>query len=101
MNFDWATFLVHRLPDLWQRTGEHLILTGVSTGIAILIGIPLGILAARTRWLRGPLLGMASILQTIPSLAMLALLLALFQQIGTLPAIIALTLYALLPIVRN
>lgn len=101
MNSDWASFLVERLPDLWQRTGEHLILTAVPTAIAIAIGVPLGILAARTRWLRGPLLGMAGILQTIPSLAMLALLLALLQQIGSLPAIIALTLYALLPIVRN
>lgn len=90
-----------RLPELWLRTGEHLILTGLSTGFAIALGIPLGVLAARVTWLRNPLLGAVGILQTVPSLAMLAFLLALLERIGALPAIIALTLYALLPIVRN
>jgi osmoprotectant transport system permease protein len=97
----WLAFVSERLPELWLRTGEHLMLTGVSTGIAIFIGVPLGILAARMRWLRSPLTGAVGILQTIPSLAMLAILLALLQKIGALPAIIALILYALLPIVRN
>jgi osmoprotectant transport system permease protein len=97
----WLGFVSARLPELWLRTGEHLVLTGVSTGLAILIGIPLGIGAARIGWLRGPLIGGVGILQTIPSLAMLAILLALLQKIGAVPAIIALTLYALLPIVRN
>ncbi len=94
-------FASQRLPELWLRTGEHLVLTGVSTGLAILIGIPLGICAARVWWLRGPVAGGVGILQTIPSLAMLAILLSLLQKIGAIPAIIALTLYALLPIVRN
>ena len=97
----WIAFVSERLPELWLRTGEHLMLTGVSTGIAILIGIPLGICAARIWWLRGPLTGGVGILQTIPSLAMLAILLAMLQKIGAIPAIIALTMYALLPIVRN
>ncbi len=97
----WMAFVSERLPELWLRIGEHLMLTGVSTGMAILIGIPVGICAARIRWLRGPLTGGVGILQTIPSLALLAILLALLQKIGALPAIIALTLYALLPIVRN
>jgi osmoprotectant transport system permease protein len=96
----WS-FVEARLPELALRTGEHLILTGVSTGAAIVVGIPLGILAGRHVGLRGAVLGTVGILQTIPSLAMLALLLALLQEIGVLPAIIALTLYALLPIVRN
>lgn len=87
--------------ELWLRTGQHIMLTGVSTLLAIAIGIPLGIFAVRqARAERGVLAGVG-ILQTVPSLAMLALLLALLQQIGALPAIIALTLYALLPIVRN
>ena len=68
---------------------------------AVLLGIPLGILAFYRPGLRGPLLGIVSILQTIPSLAMLVILLALFQKIGVIPAIVALILYALLPIVRN
>jgi len=90
-----------RLPELWLRTGEHVILTGVSTGSAILLGIPLGILAAKVSAVRGTVMGAVGILQTVPSLAMLAFLLALLERIGALPAIIALTLYALLPIVRN
>ena len=97
----WLKFLGERLPELGLRTGEHLMLTGVSTGIAILLGIPLGVCAARVRWLRGPVTGSVSILQTIPSLAMLAILLAMLHKIGVIPAIIALILYALLPIVRN
>jgi len=87
--------------ELWLRTGQHIMLTGVSTLIAIAIGIPLGVFAAKRGWAERPLLAGVGILQTVPSLAMLALLLAVLQQIGALPAIIALTLYALLPIVRN
>lgn len=90
-----------RLPELWLRTGEHLMLTWVSTVGAIIIGIPLGILVFKKRWLRNPVLSTVGILQTIPSLAMLAFLLALLQKIGVIPALIALILYALLPIVRN
>lgn len=97
----WTALVVDHLPELWLRTVQHLMLTGVSTGLAILIGIPSGILAFRARWIRGPIVSTAGILQTIPSLAMLTLLLALLHKIGALPAIVALTLYALLPIVRN
>lgn len=96
-----TTYIADRLPELWQRTGEHIMLTGCSTSAAILIGIPLGILMFRNAWLRSPGLGGVGILQTVPSLAMLVFLLALLQKIGVLPALIALTLYALLPIVRN
>ncbi len=101
MEISAITFIIDRLPELWLRTGEHLILTGVSTMVAILVGIPLGILASRAAKLRGAILGSIGILQTVPSLAMLAILLALLHKIGALPAIIALILYALLPIVRN
>ena len=96
-----SQLIAERLPELWLRTGEHLILTGASTSIAIVLGVPLGILAARVRSLRGTVMGAVGILQTVPSLAMLAFLLALLDKIGAVPAIIALTLYALLPIVRN
>jgi len=97
----WFLFAYDRLGELLFRTGEHLMLAGVSTVLAILIGVPLGICAARLGWFRGIITGSVGILQTIPSLAMLAILLAFLQKIGTLPAIIALILYALLPIVRN
>jgi osmoprotectant transport system permease protein len=95
------TYITDRLPELWLRLGEHLLLTGCSTIAAMFIGIPLGIYLFRKPWLRNPVLGIAGILQTIPSLAMLAFLLTLLQTIGAWPAIIALTLYALLPILRN
>ena len=94
-------YITERLPELWLRTGEHLILTGCSTMAALFIGIPLGILVFRNSWLRGPVMGIIGTLQTIPSLAMLVFLLALLNKIGATPALIALTLYALLPIVRN
>lgn len=101
MNAEWTTFLADRLPELWLRIGQHLVLTGVSVAFAILIGVPLGIVAGRVAWLRSLIVGAAGVLQTIPSLAMLTLLLALLQRIGAVPAILALTLYCLLPIVRN
>lgn len=97
----WFEFAAERLPELWFRTGEHLVLTGVSTGLAIGIGIPLGVLAASTSWLRSSVLGTIGIFQTIPSLALLAILLAATGKIGAVPAVVALVVYALLPIVRN
>ncbi len=95
------SYVLERLPELWLRTGEHLMLTGCSTLAAMFIGIPVGILLYRSKWLRGPVMGVVGILQTIPSLAMLVFLLALLNKIGAIPALIALTLYALLPIARN
>lgn len=93
--------LQERLPELWLRLGEHIVLTGTATFLAMALGLPLGILAARHRMLENGITGMASILQTIPSLAMLAFLLAILNRIGFVPAITALTLYALLPVVRG
>lgn len=102
MNLDAVvSYVAERLPELWLRTGEHLMLTGCSTLAAMFIGIPAGILLFRATYLRGLLMGVIGILQTIPSLAMLVFLLALLKKIGVLPALIALTLYALLPIARN
>lgn len=98
---EWLQFVASRLPGLWLRTGEHILLTGGSTLIAIALGLPLGVAASRLPRLQGLITGIVGIVQTIPSLAMLAILLALLNRIGTTPAIIALVLYALLPIVRN
>lgn len=88
-------------PDLWQLTRQHLVLVAVSVGVAILIGVPLAILVFSRVRLRAAVLGIASILQTVPSLALLAVLISLLGAIGALPALIALTLYSLLPIMRN
>jgi len=91
------------LADVLARTWEHLGLVGVSMAIAIAIGVPTGILLTRRGTLRGPVLGGVNVLQTVPSLALLGLLipLPLIGGIGARPAIVALVAYALLPIIRN
>ena len=88
----------------WQRlqvtTAEHLYLVGISLFLAILIAIPLGIIAAKVPFIEQVVIGGVGILQTIPSLALLVFMIPLFG-IGALPAMAALFLYSLLPIVRN
>lgn len=85
---------------IYVRTIEHLSLVGVSLILAILAGIPLGVLATQNKFMGQLLLGINGIVQTIPSLALLCLLIPFFG-IGPKPATIALFLYALLPIVRG
>jgi len=86
--------------ELAKLTGEHLSLVVVSLTVAVLVGLPLGILAARRpRFAQLELIGVG-LLQTIPALALLAFMIPLFG-IGRVPALVALCLYALLPIVRN
>ena len=97
---EWVTFVGQRLPELQQKLLEHLILTSISTAVAVAIGLPLGVLILRWTSLRSLVLSFANAVQTIPSLAMLAFLLPFFG-IGVRPDLVALTLYALLPIVRN
>jgi osmoprotectant transport system permease protein len=87
------------LPEYFQG---HLILTLSAMAVGTVISVPLGIWAAQSSRVRTPLLTTVSIIQTIPSLAILALIVALTGgRIGFLPAFIALTLYCMLPIVRN
>ncbi|MEW6442476.1 MAG: glycine betaine ABC transporter substrate-binding protein [bacterium] len=88
------------LPNLITRTGEHLSLVGISLGTAVVTSIPLGILAARFPGWGRLILGTAGIIQTVPSLALLVFMIPLLG-IGSAPAILALFLYSLLPIVRN
>lgn len=88
-------------PDLWRLTGEHLLLVFGSLAAAILVGLPLGVAAARLPRLTQPIFAVMGIVQTVPSLALLAFLISLTHSIGVLPAMIALFLYALLPVVRN
>jgi osmoprotectant transport system permease protein len=89
-----------RVERLWNRTLEHVGLTAWSLLAAIVVAIPLGVAAARWRALAQVILSTASVLQTIPSLALLVFMIPLFG-IGEAPAIAALFLYSLLPIVRN
>jgi osmoprotectant transport system permease protein len=107
-----AEFLTHTLDldvdyrvqnawqRFWQHTIEHMVLVGISLSAAILFAIPLGILAARRERLAHIVLGVTGILQTIPSLALFVFMIPLLG-IGGPPAIMALFLYSLLPIVRN
>jgi len=88
------------LAELAARTREHLLLVGISLGLALLVGLPIGVLGAQLPALGRPLLALCVILQTIPSLALLVFMIPLLG-IGARPAIAALFLYSLLPIVRN
>ena len=96
-------FLIKYAPQIFQLTLEHLFMVSIAIGIAIVISIPLGILITRVTSLRQPILIIANIMQTIPSLALFGLLIPIpkIGGIGTRPAIVALTLYSLLPIIRN
>ena len=96
-HFDWAQVL--------QLTWQHITLVGVAVGLAIIVGVPLGILMTRFPAVAGPLQASATVLLTIPSIALFGLLLPFYsrfgQGLGPLPAITAVFLYSLLPIMRN
>src|SRR5262249_45455383 len=85
---------------LLRLTRQHLFLVAISLGVAVIVAIPLGVLAARQPIAGQAILGVVSILQTVPSLALLVFLIPLLG-IGAKPAMAALFLYSLLPIVRN
>jgi osmoprotectant transport system permease protein len=87
--------------DLGRLTLQHLMLVGVALAVAVVVGVPLGMLAAERPAFEQPVMAVVGVLQTVPSLALLALLIPLLGRIGTAPALVALSLYALLPIVRN
>ena len=89
---DWSALL--------SATVEHIELTALAVALAVVIGVPLGAYLTRERFLAGPVLAVISLIQTVPSVALLGLLIPLLG-IGEKPALLALFLYALLPIVRN
>lgn len=94
--------LQERINELPQLLGGHLLLSMSALVIGILISIPLGVFAARSRRWGGPVLTLASLVQTIPSMALLALMVPILGgMIGFLPAFLALTLYSILPVLRN
>jgi osmoprotectant transport system permease protein len=96
-------FMVQNHDQVLDLTLEHLWLVGISTLLAVLIGIPLGVLIAHWPVLNKPVLASANIIQTIPSLALFGFLLPLpwLGERADRLAILALTLYALLPLIRN
>src|ERR1700749_756588 len=93
-------FMWQQSDKLLTQTLQHIGLTFISLIIAVLVGLPLGIWITRKKQFAGTILGIAGVLQTIPSIALLGFLIPL-AGIGAKPAIIALLLYALLPIIRN
>jgi osmoprotectant transport system permease protein len=93
-------FFLSRLPEIGLLTTEHIRITLISVALAVAIGVPAGIIIARIQRLASPIIGATSVIQTIPSLALLGFMIPLLG-IGVKPAIVALFLYALLPIVRN
>ena len=96
-------FFVENRQEMLLLTGQHLLLVAVSTLTAALVGIPAGIAVARRPGLQRWVLGFANVVQTIPSLALFGFLIPLpyIGGIGSRTALVALVLYALLPIVRN
>ncbi len=96
-------FFMENRGQILELSLEHLWLVGISTLMAVLIGIPLGILSARWPVWNRPVLGTANIIQTIPSLALFGFLLPVpwIGERADRLAILALTLYALLPVIRN
>lgn len=96
-------FILQNRTEVLELTLEHLWMVGASTLLAVIVGIPLGILITRRPALNKPVLGTANIIQTVPSLALFGFLLPV-PWIGARAerlAILALTLYALLPLIRN
>lgn len=88
-------------PDLTKLLAQHVALVLASLALAMVVAVPLGIAAHRHPRVAAPVMAGAGLLQTLPSLAVLAVLIALVGRIGFLPALLALFIYALLPIVRN
>ncbi|PTF79910.1 ABC transporter permease [Staphylococcus chromogenes] len=93
-------FIANNASDLFSKTMEHFYISVIALIIAIIVSVPLGILLTRTKRLAKVSLTVASVLQTIPTLAVLALMIPLFG-VGKVPAIIALFFYVLLPILNN
>jgi len=99
-DFPLTDYFFTHFDVVWERTLEHLTLSGTALGIALLISLPVGLLISRVRFLATPVLGLLGVIYTIPSFALFALLVS-FSGIGAETAIIALTAYALVILVRN
>jgi osmoprotectant transport system permease protein len=96
-------FMIRNRAEVLQLTFEHLALVAIAMTLAVVIGVPLGVALTRRRALERWVLGAANVIQTVPSLALFGFLIPvpLIGGIGGRTAVVALTLYALLPIIRN
>ena len=94
------TYFLEHQPDVWVAIGQHALISAVSLLIALLIAIPLGVLAARSRAIGAPVLGILGTIYTIPSMALLGVL-VLVEGLGFWTAVTALAAYAQMILVRN
>lgn len=98
-------FIQANLEVLLDRTWQHIVLVSIAVGIAILVGVPIGILITQHKRAASLVLYVASVLITIPSIALFGLMIPLLSPIGhgvgPVPAMVAVLLYSLLPIIRN
>jgi osmoprotectant transport system permease protein len=98
-------FILENLPAIGQRTLQHISIVGVAVGLAILTGVPIGVLITQSKRAADIVLYIASMIMTIPSIALFGVMIPLLsligQGIGYLPAVIAVLLYSQLPIIRN
>lgn len=94
------SYLINHFPEVLALLWQHLRLVLEVIGVSLLVGVPLGVLLVRQRWLQGPVMGVLGIIYTIPSLSLFVLLIPIFG-LGTTPAVIALVAYAQLVLVRN
>lgn len=97
---EFLMYFIDRKDQVVNLLLQHLGLTIASVAVAILVGVPLGILITRKKNLSGPIIGLANVIQAVPSLALLGFLIPVFG-IGSTPAIVMVFLYSLLPIVKN
>jgi len=96
----FTVYLWMRRGELGRRTMEHLALTGAALALGIALALPLGLALERRRWLAEPVIRAVGVTQTVPSLALLAFMIPFFG-VGALPAVVALWIYSLFPILRN
>ena len=101
-DYNYLTVFIDRAPTLLTALGEHVFMTIIAVLLGCLVSVPLGIYLNRTKiqWVRSATFTVTNIFQTIPSLAMLGILLPILG-VGLFPAIVALFLYSLLPVLRN
>ena len=97
---EFIDYVVQNHEQIISLFLEHIELTFIAVGLSILIGVPIGILISYVRKLDKPILGLSSVIQAVPSMALLGFMIP-FVGIGTIPAIIVVILYSLLPIIKN
>lgn len=95
-----ATYVTSRQDEILSALGQHVLITALSVGVGLLAAFPLALLARRRRWLRSAVLGTSTIIYTVPSLALLSVLLP-FTGLSMSTVVVALALYSLTILVRN